>query len=64
MCFGGGVGDGGAAEQRRQEELRQQRVREGRDKIDETFAQFDQLLYDAPSSVLYRLCNPAAGRSV
>ena len=42
MCFGGGVGDGGALEQRRQEELRQQRVREGRDKIDETFAQFDQ----------------------
>lgn len=47
MCFGGGVGDGGAAEQRRQEELRQQRVREGRDKIDETFAQFDQPFYDA-----------------
>lgn len=46
MCMGGRGGDGGAAERRRQEEERQGRIREGRDKIDTTFAQFDQPFYD------------------
>lgn len=46
MCFGGGGGDGGAAQARADEQARQGRITEGVGKIDETFGKFDNSFFD------------------
>lgn len=45
MCFGGGGGDGGAAQARADEMARQARVKEGTAKINEEFGRFDDNFY-------------------
>ena len=41
MCFGGGGGDGGAAQARADEAARQARIKEGITNVDNTFSKFD-----------------------
>ena len=45
MCFGGGGGDGGAAQARADEQARQARIKEGTNRINEEFGRFDDNFY-------------------
>lgn len=45
MCFGGGGGDGGAAQARADEAARQARIKQGVANIDAQFGQFDDKFY-------------------
>lgn len=45
MCFGGGGGDGGAAQARADEAARQARIKDGVSRIDTQFSQFDDKFY-------------------
>lgn len=45
MCFGGGGGDGGAAQARADENARQRRIKEGVSNIDTQFGKFDDGFY-------------------
>ena len=45
MCFGGGGGDGGAAQARADEDARQARLKEGTARIDTEFSKFDDNFY-------------------
>jgi hypothetical protein len=46
MCFGGGGGDGGAAQARADEMARQARVKEGTSRINKEFGRFDDSFYN------------------
>jgi hypothetical protein len=46
MCFGGGGGDGGAAQARADEMARQARVKEGTGRVNKEFGRFDDTFYD------------------
>lgn len=46
MCFGGGGGDGGAAQARADENARQGRITQGVSNIDQTFSKFDNNFFN------------------
>jgi hypothetical protein len=46
MCFGGGGGDGGAAQARADEQARQDRIKQGVSNVDKSFAKFDDNYYN------------------
>jgi hypothetical protein len=58
MCFGGGGGDGGAAQARADEQARQGRITEGIGNIDSTFSKFDNNFFDKRSKAYSDYATP------
>ena len=58
MCWGSSGGDGGAAERRKAEEARQQRVRDSRAAVDTVFATYDDDFYDKRRQSYLDYANP------
>lgn len=58
MCFGGGGGDGGAAQARADEMARQARIKRGVGNINESFNRFDDSFFDARKDAYRNFATP------
>ena len=58
MCWGSSGGDGGAAERRKAEEARAQRVRDSRGAVDTVFGTYDDDFYDKRRQSYLDYANP------
>lgn len=58
MCFGGGGGDGGAAQARADEQARQARIKQGVGRINEQFNQFDNSFYQGRKDAYRNFATP------
>jgi hypothetical protein len=58
MCFGGGGGDGGAAQARADEMARQARIKRGVGNINESFNRFDDSFFDARKDAYRNFVTP------
>lgn len=58
MCFGGGGGDGGAAQARADEQARQARIKQGVGRINEQFNQFDDSFYQGRKDAYRAFATP------
>lgn len=56
--MGGGGGDGGAAQARADEQARQERIRQGTERIDDIFGQFDDQFYNNRSQSYLNYATP------
>jgi hypothetical protein len=56
--MGGGGGDGGAAQARADEQARQDKIRQGTERIDDIFSQFDDPYYDQRSQAYLGYATP------
>lgn len=58
MCFGGGGGDGGAAQARADEQARQARIKQGVGNINDRFGQFDRSFFDNRAQAYRNFATP------
>lgn len=58
MCFGGGGGDGGAAQARADEMARQARIKQGVSNINDRFNQFDRSFFDNRAQAYRNFATP------
>jgi hypothetical protein len=58
MCFGGGGGDGGAAQARADEAARQARIKQGQASIDQQFGKFDDAFYNSRKTAYNNFAMP------
>jgi hypothetical protein len=58
MCFGGGGGDGGAAQARADENARQARIKEGVGNINQRFEKFDKGFFDSRGQAYRNFATP------
>lgn len=58
MCFGGGGGDGGAAQARADEQARQARIKQGVGNINERFNQFDDSFFKSRGQAYKNFATP------
>jgi hypothetical protein len=61
MCFGGGGGDGGAAQARADEEARQARIKEGVGRIDKEFSKFNEDYFNQRKNAYTNFALPQVG---